>query len=70
MIDTSTNRKHILFQVDKTTGLYKDLLIYRVGTNAKGTGDATTTYHTYKSQAFHLDKTGTTYNALYYVFIE
>jgi hypothetical protein len=57
MIESTSNRRHVLFQVDKITGLYKDNLIFKVGTtDGLGKGSGTTTYNTYRSQSFSLDK--------------
>jgi hypothetical protein len=73
MIESTSNRRHVLLQIDKFTGLYKETLIYKIGSAAadglgKGTGVAS--YNTFRSQSFVLDKTGSTVNALYYAFIE
>jgi hypothetical protein len=73
MIESSSNRRHVLLQIDKTTGLYKDNYIYKIGSAAAdglGKGSGVASYNTYRSQSFVIDKTGSTFNALYYAFIE
>jgi len=69
--ESTSNRRHVLFHIDKITGLYKDTLIYRLGsTDGLGKGSGIAAYNTYRSQQLCLDKTGTTVNALYYAYIE
>ena len=49
--EPTANRRHVLFQIDKITGLYKDTLIYRLGTtDGLGKGSGLSAYTTYRSQ--------------------
>ncbi len=67
------NRKHILLQIDKKTGLYSPNLIFKVNTaTARGTTDTNTgNLHTFRSQSFIIDKNAAGASiGMYYAFMD